>query len=98
LRENTFLTPGQVGIQIIDGPGLQVYNNIILAEKRVSNNNPMTTWEGVPKGEAHHNRYYWTNLDGSHPSPWKHGGGGGMNFHDNIEDPALKASDLRVVL
>ena len=96
-RRNTLLTPGQVCIQIIDGPGLEVYDNIILAEQYALNNNPMTTWEGAPQGYARNNRYFMTKGDGSHPDPWKHGGGN-MDFSANIEDSSLKASDLAVVL
>jgi hypothetical protein len=97
LRNNTLLTPGQVGIQIIDGPGLQVLNNIVFGEKRPGNNNPMTTWEGNPSGIATGQRYSWTNDDGSHPAPWKHSNNG-MVFSGNTDDRTLNASDYVVVL
>jgi hypothetical protein len=96
-RNNTLLTPGQVGLQIIDGPGLQVRDNIVVAEKRPGNNNPMTTWEGNPSGIATGQRYNWENEDGSHPSPWKHSNNG-MVFSGNVDDRTLKASDYVVVL
>lgn len=97
VRRNTLLTPGQVCIQIIDGPNLQILDNVILAEPYALNNNPMTTWEGQPKGVASGNRYYMTKGDGSHPDPWQYASTG-MSFTGNIEDPNLKASDLAVVL
>lgn len=97
VRNNTLLTPGQVGIQIIDGPGIQVLDNIVVGEKRPGNNNPMTTWEGNPSGIAKGLRYSWENEDGSHPSPWKHSNNG-MAFTGNVDDRTLKASDYVVVL
>lgn len=91
VRANTFLTPGQVGIQIIDGPGLQVYGNTIYGERRPKNNNPMTTWEGQPKVSIHDNRWCWTNDTGSQATPWFYGGGtvtGNVGAKDCAIDPA----------
>lgn len=98
VRRNTLLNVGQVSLQIIDGPNLQLYDNFIVAEPYGPNNNPMTTWEGTPRGEAHHNRYDYVKADGSRPSPWKHSGGSGMSFHDNVSDPSLDPASFRVVL
>ncbi len=98
VRRNTLLTPGQVGIQIIDGAGLQVLDNVILGEPYSLNNNPMTTWEGTPSGIATRNRYYYTKGDGTHPDPWQHPGGSGMDFSGNIEDTTLVAATLAVTL
>ena len=96
-RRNTILTPAQVGIQIIDGPGLQIYDNIIYGQQRVQNNNPMTTWEGQPHGIARDNRYRWINQDGSEPAPWQYGGGT-ITFQDNVRDTSLQASDYVITL
>jgi hypothetical protein len=98
VRRNTLLTPGQVGLQIIDGPGLQIYDNVIVAERRRQNNNPMTTWEGNPKGVVRDNRYLWTKEDGSTPAPWSHNGWSGIDFRGNVEDASLDPAALRVVL
>lgn len=98
VRRNTFLTPGQVGIQHIDGSGLQSYENIIYGQQRVQNNNPMTTWEGTPFGTSHDNTYYWTNMDGSHPDPWNHPTGFGLVFSNNTADPGLDPNDYVITL
>lgn len=95
VRNNTLLTPGQVGIQHIDGPGLQVYGNVIYGQKRPNNNNPMTSWEGNPRGVVHDNRYNWTNNDGSQPSPW-FGGGGSLVATNNTKDTSLNPDALRI--
>jgi hypothetical protein len=97
VRYNTLLTPGQVGIQHIDGPNIQTYQNTILGEKRANNNNPMTSWEGNPRGEVYNNTYYWTNNDDSHPSPW-FDAYGSLNVHNNTSDPTLNATNLQVIL
>jgi hypothetical protein len=97
VRRNRFVTPGQVGIQMIDGPGLQVYDNDVLGEKRKQSNNPMTTWEGTPIGENHHNRYYWRDASGNLIEPWFDGGvDPQVNHHDNVQTPGLDATALGV--
>lgn len=96
VRRNRLLNPGQVGIQHIDGPGLQTYENIIYAEPYGPNNNPMTTWEGTPLGVARDNRYRWFLSNGSEASPWQHANT--MTFTNNIRDLSLTAAALRVTL
>lgn len=97
VRNNTLLTPGQVGIQHIDGPGLQTYGNVIYGEVHPGNNNPMTSWEGNPRGVVHDNRYWWTNQDGSHPSPW-FSGYGSLVATNNVSDSTIDPNALRVIL
>jgi hypothetical protein len=95
VRRNTFLTPGQVGIQLIDGPGLQVYDNVIYGQKRHQNNNPMTSWEGDPRGVVRDNRYHWINADGSTPSPW-FSAYGSLTVTGNVRDTTISADSLRI--
>lgn len=97
VRNNTLLTPGQVGIQHIDGPGIQTYGNIIYGERRRLNNNPMTSWEGNPRGVVRDNRYFWTNEDGSQPEPWFEGGGSLVDTN-NVRDPSIDPASLVVDL
>lgn len=97
VRNNTFLTPGQVGINHIDGPNIQTLNNIIYGEKRPDNNNAMTSWMGNPRGVVKDNRYYWTNNDGTHPSIW-FSGYGSMVLTNNVMDPSIDPNTLRITL
>ena len=97
VRRNKLLTPGQVGIQHIDGPGIQTYDNVVFAVKRSGNNNPMTSWEGNPRGTVRDNRYCWTNSDGSQASPW-FDQYGSLTVTNNVRDCSIDASALRVVL
>jgi hypothetical protein len=97
VRNNTLLTPGQVGIQHIDGPGIQTYGNVIYGQKRPGNNNPMTSWEGNPRGVVRDNRYFWTNDDGSQPTPW-FSGYGSMVLTNNVKDSTIDPKALEVVL
>jgi hypothetical protein len=97
VRNNTLLTPGQVGIQHIDGPGIQTYSNVIYGQKRPGNNNPMTSWEGNPRGVVRDNRYFWTNDDGSQPTPW-FSGYGSMVLTNNVKDSTIDPKALEVVL
>lgn len=96
-RRNTLLTPGQVGLQHIDGPNIQTYENVIYGERRPKNNNPMTSWEGNPRGVVRDNRYRWINEDGSEPSPW-FSGYGSLQVTNNIRDTSLDPESLRVTL
>ncbi|MEX1343046.1 MAG: hypothetical protein AB1Z63_00075, partial [Candidatus Limnocylindrales bacterium] len=96
-RRNTFLTPGQVGIQHIDGPGLKTYDNIIYGERRKQNNNPTTSWEGYPEGIVRDNRYYWINNDGSTPGPWFHSGSS-LTVQNNVRDSSIDPASLVVKL
>jgi hypothetical protein len=97
VRQNTLLTPGQVGIQHIDGPGIHTYENTIYGERRAGSNNSMTSWEGNPRGEVHHNRYRWFSADGGEPTPW-FGMYGSLYVHDNLRDLSLTPDQLRVTL
>ena len=97
VRDNTLLTPGQVGIQLIDGPGLQVYNNVIYGQQRRQNNNPMTSWEGDPRGVVRDNRYYWVNEDGSTPSPW-FSAYGSLTVSGNVRDSSISPTSLKITL
>jgi hypothetical protein len=97
VRHNTLLNPGQVGIQHIDGPGLQTHDNVIYAEPYGPNNNSITSWEGVPQGEVWNNRYRFIKSDGSEPAPWFHGQSQ-LNVHDNVYDTSLDPATLHVAL
>jgi hypothetical protein len=94
VRNNTLLTPGQVGLQHIDGSNIQTYGNIIYGQQRTQNNNPITTFSGNPSGSIHNNTYYWTNNDGSHPTPYN--GAGTMTFYSNTQDPSLNPTDYEI--
>lgn len=97
VRRNKLLNPGQVGLQLIDGPGLQVYENIIFGERYSLNNNPITSWEGNPRGVVKDNRYRFIKGDGSEPSPWFHSGSQ-LQVTNNVRDTTLTAAALKVVL
>lgn len=97
VRANTLLTPGQVGLQHIDGQGIQTLGNIVYGEKRPKNNNPMTSWEGNPRGTVSGNRYCWTNDNGSMPAPW-FAQYGSMVLTNNTADCSIDPLTLRVPL
>ena len=97
VRDNTLLTPGQVGIQHVDGPGLQTYANVIYGEPRPLNNNPLTSWAGNPAGSVRDNRYWWTNEDGTQPSPYL-GDFGSLTVTGNRPDSGVDPATLRVAL
>lgn len=96
VRNNTLLTPGQVGIQHIDGTGITTETNIVYGEKRPLNNNPITSWEGSPRGVIRDNRYCWTNNDGSQPAPWMHQNPSGMVLTNNVRDCSIDPATLRI--
>jgi hypothetical protein len=96
VRYNTFLTPGQVGIQHIDGPGLQTYGNRIYGERRPKNNNPISSWEGTPRGIVRDNRYEWYNEDGRTPAPWLHPGNR-LSLANNVFDRSLTRASMRII-
>lgn len=99
VRHNTLLTPGQVGIQHIDGPGLQTYGNIIYGQQRTGSNNPATSWEGSPVGVFHDNRYYWQSPNGTLVSPWFRGGvAPNIDSYNNTQDASLDPANLIVTL
>jgi len=95
VRRNRLLNPGQVGLQIIDGPGLQIAENVLVAESYGPNNNPITSWEGQPIGVVRDNRYRWINANGSEPAPWFYGGGN-LTVTGNIRDTTLTPAALRI--
>jgi hypothetical protein len=95
VRNNTLLTPGQVGIQHIDGRGIQTYGNVIYGERRRQNNNPITSWEGNPSGIVRDNRYYWTNENGGLPTPWFHSGSA-LTVTNNLRDASINPANLVV--
>ena len=96
VRYNTLLTPGQVGIQHHDGPGIQTYGNVIYGQRRPQNNNPITSWGGNPSGVVRDNRYYWVNDDGYHPSPYF--AVGSLSVYGNRRDSGINPDRLRVRL
>jgi hypothetical protein len=57
----------------------------------------MTSWEGNPRGVVRDNRYFWTNDDGSQPTPW-FSGYGSLSVSNNTKDATLDPKALEVVL
>jgi hypothetical protein len=57
----------------------------------------MTSWEGNPRGVVRDNRYFWTNDDGSQPTPW-FSGYGSMVLTNNVKDSTIDPKALEVVL
>jgi parallel beta-helix repeat protein len=99
IRHNTFLNPGQVGIQIIDGVGHKIYDNDVYAEARPGQTSPnvgISSYDGNPSAEVYNNRVKWVKNNGSENPYWW--GAGSINAHDNDWHANLKASDLRVSL
>ena len=96
MRYNRLLTPGQVGIQHIDGPGIQTYGNVIYGQRRPKSNNALTSWAGYPIGTVRDNRYHWTNEDGYRPSPYF--AVGSLTTYGNRFDRDLDPRKLRVRL
>jgi hypothetical protein len=96
VRRNSFLTPGQVGIQHIDGTYIQTYENVIIGERRPLNNNPLTSYSGNPRGIVRDNRYNWINENGTRPSPYL--AYGTLVQSGNVSDPSLDPAAYRVVL
>jgi hypothetical protein len=96
VRYNKLLTPGQVGIQHHDGPGIQTYGNVIYGQRRDGNNNPITSWGGYPIGTVRDNRYYWVNQDGYKPSPYFHVGD--LDVYGNRRDSSIDPDKLKVRL
>ena len=98
VRRNTLLTPGQVGLQLIDGPNIQVYENTVYGEQRPGDNNPITSWEGNPRGTINDNRWWWTNLNGTHPDPWFHMSPSGMVGNIGVKDSTMAPTTLQAGL
>jgi hypothetical protein len=97
VRRNTLLTPGQVGIQHIDGPNIQTYDNTVYGQRRTASNVGMSSWEGVPHAEVYGNRVRWYAADGSE-NPYWWIDPGVINAHDNDWSAALDPATLTVVL
>jgi hypothetical protein len=97
VRRNILLNPGQVGLQHIDGPNLQTYDNIIYAEPYSLNNVPMASWDGTPQGTVTNNRYRFLYGDGSASHPWWHSGSQ-LTVTGNIHDTTLTPGPLRIRL
>jgi hypothetical protein len=97
VRNNTFLNPGQVAIQHIDGEGIQTLGNVIFSEQHENANNPMTSWAGNPRGMVRDNRYCWTKPDGTMAAPW-FGGYGQLVTANNVEDCSIDPAALTIAL
>lgn len=99
IRHNTFLNPGQVGIQIIDGTGHKVYDNDVYAAARPGQTSPnvgISSYGGDPSAEVYGNRVHWVKNNGAENPYWW--GAGSINAHDNAWHADLNAAALRVVL
>jgi hypothetical protein len=96
VRRNTLLSPGQVGIQLIDGPGIRVHENTVYGERNPRANVGMSSWEGRPLAEVYGNRVRWYKPDGSENPRWW--GYGTVNEHDNDWHADIDPAALRVVL
>ena len=77
VRYNRLLTPGQVGIQLINGTGIRVHGNTVYAAPRsplTSTNVGMSSWEGSPNADVYENRVRWYRNDGTqNPTWWGYG-------------------------
>ena len=99
VRYNTLLTPGQVGIQIIDGIGHKVYNNIVYSAARPGKTDPncgMTSYAGNPVAEVYNNQVRWYKNNGTENPYWW--GAGTINDHDNDWHAPIDPATLHVVL
>jgi parallel beta-helix repeat protein len=99
VRHNTFLTPGQVGIQIINGTGHKVYDNTVYSAPRPGQRSPnvgMSSYAGNPSAEVWGNRIRWYRNDGSENPYWW--GAGTINAHDNDWHASIEAATLHVIL
>jgi hypothetical protein len=99
VRNCTFLHPGQVGIQIIDGVGHKVHHNKLYSEpgQPTSPNVAVSSFSGSPDAEVSFNDVYWRKNDGTQ-NP-RYFGAGSINDHDNSwNDTALTAASIAVSL
>ncbi len=99
VRNNTLLTPGQVGIQLIDGIGHKVYGNTVYSAPRPGQTDPnvgMSSWDGDPVVELYNNRVRWYKNDGSENPYWW--GFGTINAHDNDWHANIDPATLKVRL
>jgi hypothetical protein len=97
---NRLLSPGQVGIQMING-NPNVHDNVLYAAPRsgTSPNVGMSTYGGVVSGaRVAGNHVYWRKNDGSENPKWWGAGtptdGGGNVWSDHTIDPAALAVHL----
>jgi hypothetical protein len=96
---NTLVTPGQVGIQIIDGTGHRVHDNVVYSATRPGQMSPnvgMSSYGGSPSAEVWNNRVLWYKNSGAQNPYWW--GAGSINAHDNNWHAALDPSSLAVNL
>jgi hypothetical protein len=99
VRYNRLLTPGQVGIQLINGTGIRVYGNTIYAAPRsplTSPNVGMSSWEGSPNADVYENRVRWYRNDGSQNARWW--GYGTIRESANDWSASIDPETLRVKL
>jgi hypothetical protein len=98
VRHNTLLTPGQVGIQLINGTGILVYGNTVYAAPRAPLTSPnvgMSSWDGSPNADVYDNRVRWYRNDGSeNPRWWGYGTirESGNDWHAAIDPNTLKVA------
>jgi len=95
IDNNTLVTPGQVGIQIING-NPNVHDNIVYAAPRpplTSPNVGMSTYGGSVSGAyVTNNRVYWRKNDGTENPYWWGAGTpttSGNNWHDYTLAPSV---------
>jgi hypothetical protein len=96
---NTLVTPGQVGIQIIDGTGHKVHDNIVYSATRpgqVSPNVGMSSYGGSPVASVYNNDVLWYKNDGSQNPYWW--GAGSISVSGNNWHAALNPANLQVDL
>ena len=96
---NVLDTPGQVGIQIIDGTGQKVHDNTVYSAPRpgqVSPNVGMSSYAGSPVASVYNNRVLWYKNDGSQNPYWW--GAGSISTSGNDWHASLNAASLAVDL
>jgi hypothetical protein len=97
VRRNTLLTPGQVGIQHIDGPNIKTYSNIVYGQQRSNSNVGMSSWEGTPYAEIYSNQVRWYAAGGNE-NPYWWVNPAVINEHDNDWHANIDPNSLVVVL
>jgi hypothetical protein len=94
IDHNTLLSPGQVGIQLING-NANVHDNVLYAAPRPGLTSPnvgMSTYGGSVSGaRVAGNREFWRKNDGTQNPYWWGAGtptdGGGNNWRDTTINP-----------
>jgi uncharacterized protein YkwD len=99
VMNSMLLNPGQVGIQIIDGPGLKVHDNIIYSAKGqiAPPNVGISSYGGNPIADVYNNKVKWFKNDGSE-NPYWFGAGSITNRTSNQWHAAIDPSTLTVIL